>query len=230
MVTVSDSGNPQQTVHAPFGLTFNAAPSIGTGPLAPGVVNSVYEQGFSVTGGTAPYTWSMTGQPSTLNISGSGGTDVTATISGTPTAPATYPNVVVTVQDAAKAITTYTYSLTVNPAPVTTYSISGTVTTAGGTAAIPSATVTLWLNSTAANTVTTKADGSYSFASLAANTYSVSVTLCGYSFPAAPGTAVTLTSGQPNQTVNVDATGTAPTREYIRLGGRVIAIANCGAQ
>ena len=147
----------------------------------------------------------------------------TGTISGTPTVAGTYSSVVVTAQDAAGAMTTYSYTLTVNPAAAT-YTISGHVTGQGS--ALAGATVTLSGGST--GTATTGADGAYSFTGLASGlNYTVTVTASGYSF-----STLTFTSLAANQT-GADFNGcssTGPTREYIRLGGRVIAIANCGAQ
>jgi hypothetical protein len=55
-----------------------------------------------------------------------------------------------------------------------------------------------------------------------------SAAACGYVFSTGSLAFSNLTNNQTGQ--DFTSSGSAPTREYIRLGGRVIAIANCGAQ
>jgi hypothetical protein len=107
-------------------------------------------------------------------------------------------------------------------ASVQTYTISGHVM-AGG---CPLFNVTI--NMTGVGSTTTDASGAYSFTVAASGTYTPTPSKANYTFSPNPPTFNGLTS---NVTADFAATGPAiPSREYIRLGGRVIAIANCGSQ
>jgi hypothetical protein len=62
-----------------------AKPVITTTSLPNGTKGSNYSQTLSVSGGSAPYTWSMSGAPSWLSLNVS-----TGIISGKPTSSGTY--------------------------------------------------------------------------------------------------------------------------------------------
>ena len=64
--------------------TVVAKPTITTTSLPNGTKNSSYSQTFSVSGGLAPYTWSISGAPSWLSLSASG------VLSGKPTTGGTF--------------------------------------------------------------------------------------------------------------------------------------------
>ena len=83
---VTDAGSPMQTNSAPLSLTIAPPPlGITTMSLPYGQVGVAYSATFAATGGTPPYTWTLTSGtlPVGLSLIPSG------SISGTPTAPAT---------------------------------------------------------------------------------------------------------------------------------------------
>ncbi|MGH2729064.1 MAG: S8 family serine peptidase [Actinomycetota bacterium] len=68
-----------------FTMSADAGPTITTASLTDGTVAQAYSQTLQATGGTPPYTWSVTGAlPDGLNLNAS-----TGEISGTPTTPGT---------------------------------------------------------------------------------------------------------------------------------------------
>jgi len=83
-------------------------PVIGTTSLPNGTKNANYSQTLSVSGGAAPYIWSISGAPSWLSISVSGGI-----ISGKPTASGTY-SFTVKVTDSLGNTATQSLSIKVN--------------------------------------------------------------------------------------------------------------------
>lgn len=97
-VTATDSATPTpQTASKPLSITVNPAPlAVTTTSLPDGTVSTAYNQTLTATGGTPPYTWSVTSGslPASLTLSSSG------SISGTPTAAAT-SNFTVTATDSA---------------------------------------------------------------------------------------------------------------------------------
>lgn len=111
-----------------------ASLSTTTASLGPGTVGVAYVQPLAASGGTAPYTWTATGLPAGLAVSGS-------SIAGTPTAAGTF-SVALKVADseatpqsvsatlsltvAAATVTKAPYNLTPSP---TTFAFTGT---AGG--------------------------------------------------------------------------------------------------
>ncbi len=86
--------------------------AISTTTLPAGLVNNTYNVSLSATGGTAPYTWSLSSGslPSGVNLGSSG------SLSGTPTAAGQY-SFTVQVADSNSHTATQQLSLTVNPAP-----------------------------------------------------------------------------------------------------------------
>ena len=84
-VTASDASTPQQNVTQQYTVVIVAPFSVTTTSLPDDVVSTPYSEPLQASGGTAPYTWSVTpgsSLPSWLSISGSG---TSWTISGTPT-------------------------------------------------------------------------------------------------------------------------------------------------
>jgi hypothetical protein len=113
--TVTDTRGDTQSVAvtiviAPAGVTI-------AGAFAPtGVVGIPYTGSLSVTGGTAPYTWVVTGFPGSFTITGANTPMVT--VSGTPSATATY-NVSATVTDSAAHTANAAATVVISPAAQT---------------------------------------------------------------------------------------------------------------
>jgi hypothetical protein len=82
-------------------------PVIGTTSLPNGTKNANYSQSLSVSGGAAPYTWSISGAPSWLSISASG------VLTSKPTASGTY-SFTVKVTDSLGNAATQSLSIKVN--------------------------------------------------------------------------------------------------------------------
>jgi large repetitive protein len=111
--TVQVQDNVSATATQSFNLTINPAPlTIVTNSLASGTVNVAYNQSLTASGGTPPYSWSVTSGslPQGLSLSQSG------TISGTPTGTGA-STFTVQVQDNAVQIATQSFNLTINLAP-----------------------------------------------------------------------------------------------------------------
>ena len=112
-----------------FTVTINPQPTITTTtlPIANWQVNQPGYELIRVTGGTGPFTFTITGSdPPGVSITNGGG------LYGTPTAVGTY-SFTVTVTDAAGATTSQAYTLTVTPGPVAGYVVApqGTMLHAG---------------------------------------------------------------------------------------------------
>ncbi|WP_433974176.1 beta strand repeat-containing protein [Tunturiibacter lichenicola] len=112
--TVSDSSSPAQTTSAP--ISFIVAPpalSIITSSLPSGTQGTNYSSGLQATGGTTPYTWSITSGslPAGLTLGAT-----TGIVSGTPTATGTF-NITATVADASSPAQTRSIPLSLVVAP-----------------------------------------------------------------------------------------------------------------
>ena len=132
----------------PCTLLVNPLPVISPATLAAATQSEVYSQIFSVSSGTAPFTWSASGLPSWLSFN-----PATATLSGTAVSGSFGFTIKVTDYNGVSASTLYT--LQVNPAPVIlpatlpaatqymAYSQAFSVTPATGTAPFTWSAVTL---------------------------------------------------------------------------------------
>ena len=105
----SGDGNFVTSSSAPLPVTVRPLPVVTTAGLANGVLNASYAQTLGVSGGVAPYAWSVTnGQlPAGLSLNAA-----TGAISGTPAALGT-ADFTVTVKDSAATPMTATASLSI---------------------------------------------------------------------------------------------------------------------
>jgi hypothetical protein len=112
-VTFTNTTNNEGSTTRPVSLTVNAAeaPTISTDSLPAGAVDMAYNQTLAATGGTTPYTWSVSSgtPPAGLSLSTGG------LLSGTPTT-AESSSFTVRVTGDNGASSTKDFSLTVNAA------------------------------------------------------------------------------------------------------------------
>ncbi|WP_245778071.1 S8 family peptidase [Lentzea xinjiangensis] len=109
-ITNPGTGSPNKLLHTLFGGGQQPGTPAVTNPgNQTSTVGSPVSLQLAATGGTAPYTWSVTGLPAGLSASASG------TISGTPTTAGTH-TVVATATDAAGKTGSATFTWTVNAA------------------------------------------------------------------------------------------------------------------
>ena len=126
-VQVTDGANASAT--KPLSITVNPPGlSITAAAPPPGTVGVAYQQTLSATGGTGPYTWSVTAGslPPGLSLASNGA------IGGTPTAAGT-SSFTAQVTDSANATATQALSIAINPPPLTvaTGSLPGATVGAG---------------------------------------------------------------------------------------------------
>jgi hypothetical protein len=174
-VTVVD-GNGYSLTQS-FSFTINPEPVITLQPatLSTGQVNQAYSVAFSASGGTAPYTFSLTGSlPAGMTLSSGG------TLFGTPSEAGTWA-LSVSAEDAQGFVGSANYSLTIDPAPTLVVgpsqlasgrvgqSYSQTLSTSGGSApyaytlvsgSLPSG---LTLSATGVLSGTPATDGTFTF-------------------------------------------------------------------
>jgi len=105
---VSASGSVSVTFVKPQALAISSA------SLPAGTVNAAYSQSLAATGGTAPYSWSVSSgsPPAGLSLSSSG------TLSGIPTSPGSF-SFGVMATDSSGGVATATASVTIQPVPLT---------------------------------------------------------------------------------------------------------------
>ncbi len=194
-VTVRDSTGA--TASRSFTINVTGPVLTLTGTFPNGVVGTPYQTGFSVTGGTAPYTFTFTGLPAGLSANGS-------SISGTPTAPGT-STVTVAVTDSSGLSTSQTFTVVIGtgqlqittaslPAAVSNAAYSFTLLAAGG---VPPYT---WAVSGLPSPLTASSAGAISGTAGAPGTFTVSATVTDSRGATATRT-FTLTVGQPALTV-----------------------------
>jgi uncharacterized protein (TIGR03437 family) len=223
--TVKDSVGGTGT--AGLGLTILSGVSITTTSLPSGVVGTAYSGTLAATGGTTPYTWSVSSGalPTGLTLNSS-----TGAITGTPMAAASSP-IGFTVTDHLGSTATTSLTITiVGQLMVTTTSLpngelntaytGGTLTATGGTPpyswsiATGSLPTGLTLTaSTGAITGSPSATGTFTFTAMVTDSASHTATSGSLSITIASGLTVTTTS-LPNAT-----TGTAYSQALGAIGG-----------
>jgi hypothetical protein len=226
---VTDSASPTQAVSSKiFSVTIQPATlSITTTTAANGVVNSSYSQTLSATGGTTPYSWSITSGylPAGLNLSSGG------TISGAPTVIGTSTFTVQVTDSASPANSaTRSFSIIINAATVLTVttnsplaggtvgsSYNQTLSATGGTApyswSIASGSLPAGLNPSSGGTIsgTPTAAGTSNFtvrvtdsvSNTTTKSFSISI-----NNPVPALSSISPTSGSRGSTLNVVLTGT----------------------
>jgi len=121
-IAATDSANPPNSVAIPLSITINAAApplAISTASLPNGTIGTPYDQIPSASGGTAPFTWSVsTGSlPTGLSLNAT-----TGEITGTPTSSTTTPpsfTFTMTVTDSSATPLTAQKQFTLTPIPAT---------------------------------------------------------------------------------------------------------------
>jgi hypothetical protein len=127
-IAVTDSSKPAQTKSATVSIVVAAATtstlSITSTSLPSGTVGASYSKSLTATGGTAPYSWSVTGgtHPPGLSLVAS-----TGLIYGKPTEAGTF-NITVAVKDSSKTAQTKSASVSIVIAAATTSTLSITST------------------------------------------------------------------------------------------------------
>ncbi len=200
--TVTDSSGVAQTIQAQISITVASQLQIVPPTAFAGIVGVPFSGTLAAIGGTPPYHWQASGQPSWLTIN-----PATGALSGTPTAAGPF-TFVVTVSDSAATLQTAQANVTV------------TVTTASGTLVVPAAasftgtvgasfsgslsaaggtTPYTWQATGLPPGLTLSANGTLSGTPTAAGTFSftANVTDSGTPSPQTGSTAVTVTVGSP---------------------------------
>ena len=108
-VTAKDANGA--SVSKTFTIKVAAKPKI-TGTFNAGAIGKYYSGTATVTGGTAPYTWTQSGKPAGLTFKGS---ETSATLSGKPTTAKTY-TCKITVTDANGAAVTKSFKIKISAA------------------------------------------------------------------------------------------------------------------
>ena len=112
--TVTDSKG-RSSAAFPFSFTIAPAPTpVISGTLPNGNVDVPYSGTLTVTGGVAPFTWSITGLPGTLTFASSG---TTVTISGTPLATATISGTATVTDSNGTVSAAFPFMFTIGPTP-----------------------------------------------------------------------------------------------------------------
>jgi len=128
-VVTLPNGNTQQVTFTDYHIAKVVTPSITTSSLPNGTVGTAYSQALAASGGTAPYTWSITSGtlPAGLSLSSVG------VISGTPTTVGGPTSITFQVTDNTGATATKALTVTINSAALSIMTGSlpnGTVGTA----------------------------------------------------------------------------------------------------
>ena len=139
--TIQVTDTNQVTAAKAFVVTINPPPAITTAsPLPQGTVGAKYSQTLVITGGTLPFTFSVTAGTLPAGVARN---SATGQISGTPTTAGSF-SFTIQVTDVNQATASKAFALTINPPPsITTASLptgtlgiyySATVAASGGTA------------------------------------------------------------------------------------------------
>lgn len=110
-VRVTDANALQDT--QALSIVINAVPAVTTATLPNGNVGAAYNQTLARSGGTAPFTWTLTAGTLPTNLTLNAGTGA---ITGTPSTAGT-SNFTVQIADTAGAIATRALSITITNAP-----------------------------------------------------------------------------------------------------------------
>ena len=215
--TVKDAGTPQQTKQATLNLTIAAGLSITSTSLPDGTVGTAYSATLAASGGTSPYTWTLTGGtlPAGLTLNAT-----TGAITGTPTATTTATALVFTVQDAEvpSQRKTVNVSLTIAPSGITV-SLSPK---RAGIVTGQALAVTATINDPAGVSWSAVAGSGTSCSGTGCGTFSSTKTLSGvavtYTAPDAGGfytlTATSVTDSGQSASITVDVTDLAGVATY----------------
>jgi uncharacterized protein (TIGR03437 family) len=237
-VTVKDS-NGLMAGPQPLSITILADPTITTSSLPSGEVGVTYSQGLVVSGGTSPYTWTITSGslPGGLTLNASSGL-----ISGIPTTAVSALPFSVTVKDTDGIVSPVAnLSITITAVTVTTtsplpngvagVSYSQTLNATGGTApytwtlsggVLPAG---LSLNSSGAITGNPNTVGSYSFSVIAKDSLGSMSPSTPFSLTIVNPLTITTTSPLPTGVVgvsysqNLAATGGTPPYTWTLTSG-----------
>jgi len=205
--TVTDSGNPAQTKSASLTLTISSSVpqtlSITTSSLTNGQVGIAYAATLAATGGTTPYTWTLTSgtlpTPLILNAS-------TGAITGTPTAAASAVPLTFTVNDSSLPVQTKSINLALTISSSTGISVSVSPQNA-------SITITQTLSLTPTTTDSAGVNWSVSGSGCSGatcGTFSAATSLTGvavtYTAPSTAGVYTVTASGVTNNSIAATAT------------------------
>jgi eukaryotic-like serine/threonine-protein kinase len=132
-LSASDTESPAKTATASLTITVSApAVKVTTAALPAGTAGVAYSATLAASGGTGTFTWSASGLPAGLTLSG-------ATISGTPTASGSFT---VSVTATSGTAATVSLSLVIAPAVVTSPTVSASPSPTITVSAAPSLTPT----------------------------------------------------------------------------------------
>jgi hypothetical protein len=122
-ITIHDSENPAQTITPTISITINASTLvINNGTLPSGTVGTVYTAPIPITGGTSPYTCTLTSGALPAGLTLGTGCSVT----GTPTTSGT-STPTITIKDSSSTQQTITPTISITIAPATMSLTSGTL-------------------------------------------------------------------------------------------------------
>ena len=130
--TVTATSVTDTTKSASVQISVNPAPAISTTSLPAATAGSAYSQTVSATGGTGPYTWSISVGTLPAGLSLGSSTSATVTISGTPTGGSA--TITIKFVDAVGGSTTQVLTITVNAPPALTITTTSLAAGVIGTA------------------------------------------------------------------------------------------------
>ncbi|HEX4285485.1 MAG TPA: putative Ig domain-containing protein [Terracidiphilus sp.] len=202
--TVTDSSSPVQTKLITLPVTiFSSSPiSVSTASLPNAQVNVAYNATLAATGGTVPYTWSVSSGtlPAGLALN-----SATGTISGTPTTAASSTPFTLTVADSSSPVQTKSIAFSMIVYAAGAISVSVSRQNAGLTVA---QTFSIAATTTDASGVSWSATGA-SCTGSACGTFSPATSLTGvavtYTPPSTAGVFTVMASSVTNSSINASA-------------------------